>query len=49
MKIQLEHRRAALPSLAILAAVLFIGVIIIVLLFPDVAEWIQETLQIIFG
>ena len=49
MKIQFKKRSAKLPALAILAAVIFIGLILIVTKFPEVADWIQETLRIIFN
>jgi len=42
-------KRRGVAALAWLALVIIVGIIVIVVLFPDVATWIQETLEIIFG
>jgi len=41
-------RRRGVAALAWLALVIIVGIIVIVILFPEVAEWIQENLRIIF-
>lgn len=49
VKIQLRKRRAYIPAFAALAFIIFVFIIIIVLFIPEVADWIQESLRIIFG
>lgn len=45
----MKIRRAYIPAYAALAVVIIIGIIVIVVFFPEVADWIQETLRIIRG